>query len=523
MGLQETADLKNVLQILIDSFAHKIFADHAERSLFVENKKNDVISARRKIVGLFDEDVDATIGIVAYNRLDVTELCVKSVLENTKDINYKLVLVYNENEQGKGILEYFNSVEYKNKVVVHIKQNAGAPFAYQQIQKHIEGKYFVHLPNDVIVTPNWLSNLIKCAESDDRIGMVNPVSSNVSNLQCVDLEFSSYDEMQKKAAEYNVSDPLKWQERLRLITLGTLLTRECLLAIGTIFDCGFMHDFGDDDLSFRVRRAGYKIILAADTWVHHNHNMSERNPEQFNNSIAIGKENFYNKYYGIDAWEDVNNYVSSYIQNNIEMPNDFEDVNILGIDVKCGTPVLDIKNIIRQYNVFDPCISSFSTDSKYYMDLKTICDGQVVCDRIDFLYNSFKANNFDYIIIGQNINEYSQPESVIRDAYALLKPGGEMFVSLKNTYNIFTLLESLGYGIGCNETARHYKLETFCQNILNMGIKIELINQELYAVDKTVDNYVLNIVKQFKADNKEALIYHKLKVKNYWLKIKKNV
>ncbi len=73
------------------------------------------------------------------------------------------------------------------------------------------------IANDVYVTPNWLSNMIKCAESDERIGFLATFSDNISNLQAVNLDFTSLDEMRLKAEQYNVSDPRKWEERLRLM------------------------------------------------------------------------------------------------------------------------------------------------------------------------------------------------------------------------------------------------------------------------------------------------------------------
>lgn len=483
------------------------------------NDFSDIYINRRDIIDSYDENVTATIGIVAYNRLDITKLCVESVLKYTTDVRYKLILVYNENELGSGILDYFKSVDYKDKVIIHLTGNLGAPIAYQQISKFIEGKYFVHLPNDVIVTQNWLSNLIKCAKSDATIGMVNPVSSNASNLQQVNLNFNNYDEMQSAASKYNVSDPFKWQERIRLITLGTLFTRECLSAVGNIFDLGFVHDFGDDDVSFRVRRAGYKTILACDTWVHHAHENVARSMEILEN----GRNIFRQKYFGIDAWDDVNNYIEYIINGHISMPNDIENVNILGVDVKCGTPVLDIKNAIREYGVFTPELSAFSKESKYHVDLKTICNGNVVCDRVDFLYNSFKSNYFDYIIIGQNINEYSEPEKVIRDAYALLKQNGQMFISLKNTYNVFTLLQSLGHDINYNDCAVHYEVNEFCAAIMNMGINIQLINLERFNTNDVVFEFTSKIIDFAKPDssNRDDII-NKIMTEKYWFKISKN-
>ena len=354
--------------------------------------------------------------------------------------------------------------------------------------------------------------------------MVNPVSSNVSNLQCVDLSFDSYDEMQKNAADYNISNPLKWQERIRLITLGTLFTRECLSAIGPVFDIGFMHDFGDDDVSFRVRRAGYKAVLACDTWVHHAHDvfhMENKNPEEYQKSLKEGRENFNQKYYGIDPWDDVNNFVFPYIEKKITPPADKNNVKVLGIDVKCGTPILDIKNCLRTYNVIDLQLHAFTSDAKYYIDLKTICD-DVVCDRHEYLINSFKETKFDYIIIGDSINSYKEPEQTIEYAYSLLNNGGQLFISLKNTYNAITMLKMLGHSVGSDENILQIEFNSFYNSLKKRNMKIELINCQLYDLSDAIIDYCSNLIRYAKSnDCKEEDLLNQLRVNSYWFKITK--
>ena len=486
-------------------------------------EKDSLYFYRKQVLDAEKERFDATIVVVAYNRPDITRLCVESVLRNTGDVKYKLILIYNKSDYGDGILEYFNSVLYENKVVIELDNN-GAPYAYRKAEKYFEGNYIVHLPNDVIVTPNWLSNMIKCAKSDPLIGMVNPKSSNVSNFQDENIEFNNYDEMQAKAQEYNVSDKVKWHERLRLITLATLFTRECLAAVGPIFDIGFIHDFGDDDISFRVRRAGYKAVLAGDTWVHHAHdvfNMESKDPEKCRKSFETGRKNFKDKYFGIDAWEDLCNYVFPYIDSSVNSPVNVDDVNVLGIDVKCGTPLLDIKNIIRKYNAFNPSLSAFTTDSKYVIDLKTICNSDVVCDRFEYLNDSFENDKFDYIIAGNSINTYRNPRKAIRELYSMLRDGGQLFLNLKNTYSIMTFTNMLGYNIGTDENYEHINIDSLFREMKNDVGCINLINCEHHNIDGEVLKYVLQVMDYAGVDKIKEDLSGKLMVDKYWIKISK--
>ncbi len=430
---------------------------------------------RRALLELYPDSVDVTVSVVAYNRLDTTKECIESILKYTTDINYKLILVYNENEQGEGILDYFKSVDYDNKLIIYVNKNAGLALATKEILKHIEGKYYVGLANDMIVTQNWLTNLIKCAESDVTIGMVAPVSSNVTNMQKVDLPFSNPEEMQKEAAKFNISNPQKWEERLRLVTIAPLITRDCLEAIGNMFDLGFFHDFADDELSFRIRRAGYKCILAGDTWVHHDHDPYSRDPAKLGYSMQEGIKNFKEKYLGLESWRDTNNLHMEYA--NAVCKCESVIPRILGIDVKCGASILQIKNKLRSFNIFDAELFAHTKKVEYCTDLLTICgQGKVTCGSENDLAACYIGQKFDYIVVGEEINSYNNPIGLIKILAAMLNPDGQLFISLKNTESILSLLHLLGYSnMQNNDAFANISNEYLCNKVKEIGLDIRHI------------------------------------------------
>ena len=388
---------------------------------------------------------DVSVVIIAYNRLEKTQRCVESVLQYTTGINYELILV--DNGSTDRTLEYFQSVSYDKKQIIHITKNLGAAYPYFILNLNNLGEFVCMLANDIIVTHNWLDNLLACIKSDGKIGMVNPVCSNTSNLQCIELPYKNYQEMQEKAEKFNCSDPRKWEERQRLITLGTLYRKEAFLACGwPICDIGFFHDFGDDDITFRMRRAGYRAILAGDTWVCHDHDLSHgegKDPVEFQKSLNIGRENFREKFFGVDAWEDVNNYYIPYF-SHFPTPSLAGRLQVLGVDTRCGTPILDVKNWLRNFDLFDVDLSAFTQDPKYWLDLKTICRGPVVCDREEFLIDSFPPESFDYVIADRPLNRYHEPVKMLRDLFSLCKKGRYLVCRLTNAYSFREYLHLLG-------------------------------------------------------------------------------
>ncbi len=487
----------------------------------VPKEDNDIFRSRNNVSNLlYGREFDCvSILIIAYNRLEKTKRCVESVIKYTENVNYELILV--DNGSTDGTLEYFKSLNKNNIKIIKITKNLQAAYGIFVGTKYCTGKYIAFLNNDMIVTKNWLSNIMKCFESDEYIGLVCTMSSNISNFQQVDFTYENYDEMQEKAAEFNVSDPKKWHERLRLITAGSVYKTECINICGN-FDYGFYHDFADDDMTFHIRRAGYKTVLCKDTFVCHDHvTGTEKNPGEYEKSLKIGRENFKNKYYGIDAWDDVNNYELEMV-HMIDSPVEKDDINILGVDVLCGTPILEVKNKLKEFDVFHPTLSAFSEKAKYFVDLSTICQGQVECDRIEYLTEYFNKDQFNYILIGKEINLYSEPLKLLTDSLSLLKEGGQLLLKLRNTYDIRSFFNILGKDMSQNnEYPLNWTVEDFTGWLSTLGCVVNNFSAEYYTIDSSSSNRLSDIIKYAGVTGDLENVRNKMLVRNYIFNISK--
>jgi len=403
----------------------------------IKTRKDRIVASLGKNAELL------TVIVQAYNRIEKTKICVNSILKYTKNVDYELILV--DNGSTDGTLDFYKSVEHSRKKIVHVTKNVGSVVP---VMKYVDGRYVAYICNDTYVTQNWIENLLTCLRSDDAIGMVVPASSNGSNLQGINISFHSMDEMYEKAAKYNHSDPRLWHERLRLVVQMAVFKREALDVAGIILDYGYYHDFSDDDVTFRIRRAGYKTILCKDTFVHHDHirtGLTKKEFEDFNRSIKSGSLDFKSKYFGIDAWMDVNNYeriIISMVDPNKHKSSDH--LQVLGIDVLCGTPILELKNKLRENFIYNVDLSAFTSDPKYWLDLKTICSGEVAADRIEFFDEHFIDTPFDYVLVEKPIEQYSDPLSLIRSIFQKLKPGGGLLLKLSNPLDYIKLFRKIG-------------------------------------------------------------------------------
>ncbi len=464
----------------ISEFGNSIYQNRSDLAVITNKKYNS----------------DVTICVQAYNNIEKTKRCVESVLKYTSNIDYDLILV--DNGSNDGTFEYFKSVCFEKMAVIRFTENHGAFIPQLFIGYELFSRYTVFLTDDVIVTKNWLKNMLIIAKSNPQIGIVNPMSSNVSNMQDPGIVFSYYEEMQKKAADYNISDPKKWNERLRIITLGALYKKECLYAKGLpISDVGFSHSFSDDDITFRVRRAGYKAILAGDTWIHHDDDKSNLSPEKLqkmNEDLAIGRQNFRDKYFGIDAWDDVNNFIPEYL-SALKVTSKTERARVLGIDVRCGTPILEIKNALRKFDIFDTECSAHTVDAKYTIDLQTVCGASnVFSGSINGFSESFEQNAFDYIVIGNDINTYSDPFRILKSAYKLLRTNGQLFFSLHNTNNIFNFAYSIGLtSMRDTSHAIDYTVEEILEQLMQQGYNVKFIAARGFEVGVVSQELLSNV------------------------------
>lgn len=435
-----------------------------------------------------DANFAASVCVMAYGRLEKTKRCVESILKYTKQVNVELILIDNGSEESD-VFEYFQTVGYPYKKIIKITKNLGFIFAQKAAIEVFQSEFFVMVPNDVVVTSNWLSNLLICIESDPTIGFVAPVSSNVSNLQQVDLPFTNEEEMQRQAVRYNISDPLKWEERLRLVTVIMVLRKAMIDNVG-FFDAGFFHDFSEDDYAARVRRAGYKMMLCGDTWVHHDHdfrNMEDKDPEKFQQSLEAGRRNYQEKYYGLDAWDDINNFELGLI-SMLRVPKTSRqgDWRLLGIDTRCGTPILQIRNHLRKNGFSQPVTSyGFTTEAKYYQDLLHVTDGHVVCDRSHYLSEHYPMESMDSIILGEPINQYPSPISLMQVIMSLLKKGGKALIKLRNTADVIMFLNVIGMNRSLDaQMPANISLQDFLDCLKAIGVAKVDIRSEARNIDQ---------------------------------------
>lgn len=204
--------------------------------------------------------------IISYNTLSYTRLCIESIREYTPPNSYEIIVVDNASVDGSS--EWLR--QQKDVKLLENKANVGFPAGCNQGMLAAEaGNDLLLLNSDTIVTPRWLENLQKALHSDEIVGAVSCVTNSCSNQQAIEVSYHNLEEMFAFVERYNQSEPHKWYSWPTLVGFCFLLQREVYEKIGGLDERFSPGNYEDDDYSFAIRQAGFRLLLCADTFIHH--------------------------------------------------------------------------------------------------------------------------------------------------------------------------------------------------------------------------------------------------------------
>ena len=112
-----------------------------------------------------------------FNGLTYVKDCITSILENSKASPYRLYVIDDCSDHVTS--NYLTKLaEDHPQISLHRNsENLGFVKSCNIGIGHGQSPYVVIINSDVIVTPGWLSRLLRCAESDPYIALVNPFTN----------------------------------------------------------------------------------------------------------------------------------------------------------------------------------------------------------------------------------------------------------------------------------------------------------------------------------------------------------
>ena len=218
------------------------------------------------------DNMKVLITILNYNGIHLLKKHLASVTK-TEYSNFDIVVV--DNGSTDDSVEYLKK-EYPDIKIVRSNTNLGFGRGNNLgVKMYPNYDAYVLLNNDVSVEKNWLSELVKVAQSDKSIGAVGPKilysekrnSKYVINSagMVVDKHFMSYDRYEGEIDSENYSAT----QEVECLTGGAILiTKEAWDKVGGFNPKMFLY-YEDVDLCLRIKDAGYKLYYCGKSIVYH--------------------------------------------------------------------------------------------------------------------------------------------------------------------------------------------------------------------------------------------------------------
>lgn len=253
-----------------DLFSLVVMKQAQEACIINQEKKNhlDIVVPNSVNKTIYDygmlvfpqyESPKVSIIIPVYNQFDFTYACLGSILRNTPDIEYEVIIA---DDVSTDLTIKLGEVA-QNIHIIRNDTNKRFLLNCNNAAKSAKGEYILFLNNDTQVQPNWLSALVTLIDSDETIGMVGPKFvypdgrlQEAGGIVWDNGNAWNYGRYQDPdAPEYN------YVKEVDYITGASILVRHSLWKDIGGFDERYVPAYCEDsDLAFEVRKHGYKVM-----------------------------------------------------------------------------------------------------------------------------------------------------------------------------------------------------------------------------------------------------------------------
>lgn len=129
---------------------------------------NDIIDSKE-----YQEEkmIDVSIIIVNYNTKDLLKTCIDSIIENTKHINYEIIVVDNASSDDSVCML---NKEFKEVKLIESAINGGFAYANNIGIKESTGRYVFLLNSDTVIIKDAITKMVKYMDENESIGMLGP-------------------------------------------------------------------------------------------------------------------------------------------------------------------------------------------------------------------------------------------------------------------------------------------------------------------------------------------------------------
>jgi len=273
-GNLEIANLTKNELLRLFTYQYIIIAQKAESTAIPYKASEDSNGLQGNLVLPHFEHDDVvpqmtSIIILTFNQLEYTKKCIKSLQKYTSE-PHEIIFVDNASTDSTVNWLKARLKENKNYKLIENKENFGFAKGCNQGIEASQGEFILLLNNDVVVSKDWLPGLLNCLNHAPDVGIVGPMTNNISGLQhVIDDEYRIVNDLDKYAAEFKEEHHHRRIPLRRIVGFCMLFKRSLVNQIGVLDESFGTGNFEDDDFCLRAALEGYKNYIAGDVFIHH--------------------------------------------------------------------------------------------------------------------------------------------------------------------------------------------------------------------------------------------------------------
>ncbi len=187
-----------------------------------------------------------------YNSVEYTKLCVDSMIAHGTPLDRLVVIDNGSKDETR---DYLSTLPLGGRIFN--SQNLGCGVAWNQGALHLQSEWTIVMNNDVLVSPNWIENLIGTAENHN-LKIVSPALIEGE----LDYDFASF--------EKEAQAKMKNTHRIGARHAVCLAIHESVwMDIGYFQPVPKLLGYEDTMFFHEAKKANLRMAMTGGSWLHH--------------------------------------------------------------------------------------------------------------------------------------------------------------------------------------------------------------------------------------------------------------